>query len=60
MILLEYQVSHLALSAFNESENALHTAIRKARNSRKMITISVADINLARYFIGPNTVFHPI
>jgi hypothetical protein len=42
----------LALSTFRKSEQAIETAIQKARNVKKLIVVYVADVNLARYFVG--------
>jgi nucleotide-binding universal stress UspA family protein len=42
----------LALSTFRKSEQAIDTAIQKAKSPRKLLIVFVADINLARYFIG--------
>ncbi len=42
----------LALSTFRKSEKAVDTAIEKAKNIKKLLVVFVADVNLARYFIG--------
>ncbi len=42
----------LALSTFRKSEKAVDTAIQKAKNIKKLLVVFVADVNLARYFIG--------
>ncbi len=42
----------LALSTFRMSEKAVDTAIEKAKNIKKLLVVFVADVNLARYFIG--------
>ena len=42
----------LALSTFRKSEQAIETTIQKARNVKKLIVVYVADVNLARYFVG--------
>jgi nucleotide-binding universal stress UspA family protein len=42
----------LALSTFRKSEAAVHTAIEKAKGTRKLCVVFVADMNLARYYIG--------
>jgi hypothetical protein len=42
----------LALSTFRRSEQAVSTAIRKAKSTRKLLVVFVPDINLAKYFIG--------
>ena len=42
----------LALSTFRKSEAAVHTAIEKAKSIRKLCVVFVADMNLARYYIG--------
>jgi nucleotide-binding universal stress UspA family protein len=42
----------LALSTFRKSEAAVHTAIEKAKSIKKLCVVFVADMNLARYYIG--------
>ena len=42
----------LALSTFRKSEQAIDEAIQKAKSPRKLLIVFVADIDLARYFIG--------
>ena len=42
----------LALSTFRKSEKAVDTAIQKAKDTKKLVVVFVADVNLARYFIG--------
>lgn len=42
----------LALSTFRKSEEAVHTAIQKAKVVKKLLLVFVADVNLARYFVG--------
>ena len=42
----------LALSTFRRSENAIDTAINKAKNVKKLMIVYIVDVNLARYFIG--------
>lgn len=42
----------LALSTFRKSEQAIDAAIQKAKGPRKLLIVFVADVNLARYFIG--------
>lgn len=42
----------LALSTFRKSEKAIYTAIQKAKVIRKLFVVYVADVNLARYFVG--------
>lgn len=42
----------LALSTFRKSEKAVETAIQKAKSTRKLLVVFVADINLAQYLIG--------
>jgi nucleotide-binding universal stress UspA family protein len=42
----------LALSTFRKSEKAVDTAIQKAQSTKKLLVVFVADVNLARYFIG--------
>jgi nucleotide-binding universal stress UspA family protein len=42
----------LALSTFRKSENAIDSAIARAREGKKLMVVYVADVNLARYFIG--------
>ncbi len=42
----------LALSTFRKSEKAVHTAIQKAKNIKKLVLVYVVDVNLARYLIG--------
>lgn len=42
----------LALSTFRRSEKAVEVALGKARESGKLVIVYVADLNLARYFIG--------
>jgi nucleotide-binding universal stress UspA family protein len=44
----------LALSTFRKSENAMDTAIEKARDVKKLVVVYVADINLARYLVDVN------
>jgi hypothetical protein len=42
----------LALSTFRKSEKAVHAAIQKAKDTKKLLVVFVADVNLAQYFIG--------
>jgi len=42
----------LALSTFRKSEKAVYTAVQKAKSTRKLFVVFVADVNLARYFVG--------
>lgn len=42
----------LALSTFRRSEKAIEVAIEQAKENNKLSILHVADINLARYFIG--------
>ncbi len=42
----------LALSTFRKSEKAVFTAIQRAKEVGKLLVVYVADVNLARYFIG--------
>jgi len=42
----------LALSTFRKSEKAVDTAIQKAKSTGKLFLVFVADVNLARYFVG--------
>jgi len=42
----------LALSTFRKSEKAIDTACDKAKNVKKLMIVYIADVNLARYFIG--------
>ncbi len=42
----------LALSTFRKSEKAVHTAIQRAKEVKKLLVVFVADMNLAQYFIG--------
>ncbi len=42
----------LALSTFRKSEKAVHTAIQRAKEVKKLLVVFVADVNLAQYFIG--------
>jgi hypothetical protein len=42
----------LALSTFRKSEKAVDTAIQKAKSTKKLLVVFVADVNLARYFVG--------
>lgn len=42
----------LALSTFRKSEKAVDTALQKAKDIKKLVVVFVADVNLARYFIG--------
>ncbi len=42
----------LALSTFRKSEKAVFTAIQRAKEVGKLLVVFIADVNLARYFIG--------
>lgn len=42
----------LALSTFRKSDKAIEVALEKARENGKLLIAFVADVNLARYFIG--------
>lgn len=42
----------LALSTFRKSEKAIFTAVQEAKKTKKLLVVYVADINLARYFVG--------
>ena len=42
----------LALSTFRKSGLAVQAAIEKAKSTKKLFVVFVADVNLARYFIG--------
>lgn len=42
----------LALSTFRKSEEAVRTAMQKAKTTKKLCIVFVADVNLARYFVG--------
>ncbi len=42
----------LALSTFRKSEKAIYTAMQRAKVIRKLFVVYVADVNLARYFVG--------
>jgi len=44
----------LALSTFRRSRKAENAAIKRAREVGKLFVAYVADLNLARYFIGSN------
>ena len=50
----------LALSTFRKSEKAVDTAIEKAKNVKKLLVVFVADVNLARYFIGVEHGLSPV
>jgi len=42
----------LALSTFRRSQKAIDLAIEKAAEGKQLVVVYVADVNLARYFIG--------
>ena len=49
----------LAISTFRKSEKAVDTAIQKAKEIKKLFVVFVADVNLARYFIGAEHALWP-
>ena len=49
----------LALSTFRQSDKAVDLAIDKAGEGRDLVVLYVADVNLARYFIGTNIGLYP-
>lgn len=49
----------LALSTFRQSDQAIALALEKAKRSGRLIIVHVADVNLARYFIGSDAIFFP-
>ena len=42
----------LALSTFRRSENAVEVALEKSQETQKLMVAYVADVNVARYFVG--------
>ncbi len=49
----------LALSTFRQSEKAVALALEKARLKGRLFIVHVADVNLARYFIGSDAIYYP-
>ena len=49
----------LALSTFRRSDEAVDLALEKAAGGGDLIIVYVADVNLARYFIGTDLGFYP-
>ena len=41
----------LALSTFRQSEKAINMAFEKSQQTKKLMVVFVADVNLARYFV---------
>ena len=41
----------LALSTFRQSEKAINIAFEKCQQTKKLMVVFVADVNLARYFV---------
>ena len=48
-----------ALSTFRESDKAIRLAIEESRKIRRLVVVFVADMNLARYFIGTDVGMFP-
>lgn len=49
----------LALSTFRESDKAIQLAIEESRKTGRLVVVFVADVNLARYFIGTDVGMFP-
>ncbi len=49
----------LAFSTFRRSEEAVEVAIEKAKETGRLLIAYVADVNLARYFIGTDIGLYP-
>ena len=49
----------LALSTFRRSDKAVELALEKAEQYGKLVIVYVADVNLARYYIGTDVGLYP-
>jgi len=49
----------LALSTFRRSEQAIALALEKAKTVGRLVVVYVADVNLARYYIGTDVGLYP-
>jgi len=49
----------LALSTFRRSERAVRLALEKAAQCGNLLLVNVADVNLARYFVGIDIGLYP-
>jgi nucleotide-binding universal stress UspA family protein len=49
----------LALSTFRRSEDAVQAALERAAEGGELVVVYVADVNLARYFVGTDVGLYP-